>query len=100
MLKINIIFSPEQSPFESKKKPGAQLAQAVPLLLVVQPALHVHCPLPPQTPFRQLHDDGGLDTAGTKHFPVPVRPWSHVVQLEGHGWHVGPKKPDAQLSQD
>jgi len=90
----------EQSPLESKKKPGAQLAHAVPLLLAVQPALHVHWPLLPHTPFRQLHDEGGFKTAGTKHFPEPVKPWSHVAQPEGHGWQDGPKNPGAQLSQD
>jgi hypothetical protein len=98
--KITLIHSLEQSPFESRKKPGAQVAHAVPLLLPTQPALHVHWPLLPHTPFRQLHDDGRLATVGIKHLPEPVRPWSHVAQLEGHGWQEGPKNPGEQLSHD
>ena len=64
---------PEQSPLEFKKKPGAQVAQAVPLLPVAHPILHVH-PFFPHTPFRQLQDEGGFDTAGTRHCPEPVMP--------------------------
>nr|GAT54431.1 predicted protein [Mycena chlorophos] len=27
-------------------------------------------------------------------------PWSQSAQPAGHGWHVGPKNPGAQVSQD
>jgi hypothetical protein len=47
-----------------------------------------------------LQLDGGLVTAAVKHRPLPEIPSSQEVHPPGHGWHVGPKKPDAQDSQE
>ena len=72
----------------------------MPLLPVVNPALQVHCPFDPQTPFSQLHVVGSLAIAGFKHLPEPLIPSSQVVQFAGHAWHLDPKNPDEQDSQD
>lgn len=89
-----------QFPLESRKYPVAHFAQAVPLDAVVHPALHEHAPSEPQTPLMQSQLDGGLLTSGTRHFPVPCKPWSHFSQSAGQGWHVGPKNPSAQDSHE
>lgn len=88
-----------QSPVEVAKNPLAHLAQAVPLAAVVQPGLHAHEPSEPHSPLRQLHVFKGDATGGSRHLPVPDMPSSHVAQPAGHAWHVGPKKPAAQVSQ-
>ena len=74
----------EQSPFESRKKPGAHLAHAVPLSAVVQPALQVRCPFEPHSPFKQLQVDGRLLTIDTRHRPDPEMPSSQDEQPPGH----------------
>ena len=85
---------------EVKKKPGEHVAHAVPLLAVVNPALHEHCPLEPHIPLRQLQLEGLLAITGCKQIPEPVIPSLQVVQFVGHGWHLGPKNPEAQDSHD
>jgi hypothetical protein len=92
--------APAQLPVESKKKPVAHLAQAVPLSAVVQPARQLHCPFDPQLPFWQLQLEGGLMTVAVKQRPLPEIPSSQDVQPLGHCWHVGPKKPAAQDSHE
>ena len=72
----------------------------MPLDAVVQPALHEHCPLAPQTPFRQLQADERLAVVDERQRPEPVIPSSQVVQPAMHAWHEGPKNPFAQTSQD
>ena len=67
---------------------------------MVQPGLHVHWPLEPQAPFKQLQDEGGLDTTGARHNPVPVIPSSQEAQPAGHGEQFGPKEPGAQDSHE
>ena len=67
---------------------------------MVQPALHEHCPLAPQTPLRQLQADERLAVVDERQLPEPLIPSSQVVQPAGHAWHEGPKKPFAQTSQD
>jgi hypothetical protein len=62
--------------------------------------MQVHCPLEPHSPLIQLQLDGGFVTIGDKQRPVPDNPSSQEVHPEGHAWHVGPKKPVAQDSQD
>ena len=37
---------------------------------------------------------------GSRHLPVPVMPSSHDWQSAGQAWHVGPKKPFEQVSQE
>src|SRR5882762_9940243 len=91
---------PSQLPALLKKKPAAHLAQAVPLLLVVQPGRQVHCPFDPHWPFKQLQLEGELLILAVKHRPVPEVPSSQEVQPLGQGWHFGPKKPDAQDSHE
>ena len=71
----------------------------MPLDAVVQPALHVHCPLAPQTPLGQLQAVE-VATVDVRHLPESEIPSSQVVQPAGHAWHGGPKKPYAQTSQD
>ena len=78
----------------------AHCAQAVPLVAVVQPERHVHCPFAPHSPFSQLQLDGRLLTVAVKHRPLPDMPSSHDVQPLGHGWHFGTKNPDAQDSHE
>lgn len=80
-------------PESLRKNPSAHAAQSVPLEAVVQPALHVQPPPEEHSPLRQLHEEGGLETVGTRQTPLPVSPSEHVVQLDGHGEQVGPKKP-------
>lgn len=58
----------------------------------------MHCPFEPHTPFKQLHDDGGLLTVGTKQRPLPDMPSSHDEQPAGHAWQFAPKKPLAHAS--
>lgn len=89
-----------QSPEAVKKNPGEHFEHNVPSSPVVNPTLQVHCPFDPQTPFLQLHVVGSLATAGFKHLPEPLTPSSHVLQFAGHAWHLGPKNPKAQDSQD
>ncbi|EED78376.1 predicted protein [Postia placenta Mad-698-R] len=86
--------------YGDKKYPVAHFAQAVPLDVVVHPALHEQAPSEPQTPLTQSQLDGGLLISGTRHFPVPCKPWSHFSQPAGQGWHVGPKNPSAQDSHE
>ena len=76
------------------------MEHCVPSLPVVNPGVHVHEPLAPHTPLLQLQVDGASATVGIKHRPVPVMPSSQVVQPVGHAWHVGPKNPEAQVSQE
>ena len=76
---------PWQLPSVVWKKPLEHAEHAVPFVPVVQPVLHVHCPSEPQTPLRQLQVDGRLATAGVRQTPVPVIPWSHLLQLGGQG---------------
>ena len=76
---------PLQSPLVVWKKPLPHAEHEVPLVPVVQPGLHVHFPSEPQTPLRQLQVDGKLVTAGVRQTPVPVIPWSHLLQLDGQG---------------
>jgi hypothetical protein len=85
---------------EVAKNPVAHLAHAVPLAAVIHPGLHEHEPSGAHSPLRQLQADKGLATGGVKHLPVPEIPSSHDEQPAGHAWHVGPKKPAAQVSQD
>lgn len=59
----------------------------------------MHCPLEPHTPFRQLHDVELLVVA-TRQRPLPEIPSSHVAHPAGHAWQLGPKKPEAQDSQE
>ena len=68
---------PLQSPSDEEKNPSAHLAHAVPFVAVVHPALHVHCPFDPQTPFKQLQAVELVD-CGTKQRPLPVIPSSQV----------------------
>ena len=89
-----------QSPVEVKKNPAAHFAHAVPLSAFVQPGLHVHWPFEPQMPLRQLQVEGALLTMGFRHLPEPEIPSSQDAQPAGHGWHVGPKKPEAHDSHD
>ena len=49
---------------------------------------------------RQLQLEGLLEITGFKQIPVPVVPSSQVVQFDGQGWHLEPKNPGAQDSQD
>ena len=87
-------------PSELRKKPDAHFAHAVPLSAVVHPVRHVHVPSDPHEPFSQLHVDGRFLIAGWRHLPVPVIPSSQDSQSAGHAWHVGPKKPFVQVSQE
>jgi hypothetical protein len=70
-----------------KKKLGEHVAHAVPLLAVVNPALHAHCPLEPHTSLRQLQLEGLLAIAGCEQIPEPLIPSSQVqvVQFAGQG---------------
>ena len=83
-----------------KKNPGEHFAQAVPLAAVVNPTLHVHCPLDPHTPLRQLQLDAGLVTVAERHRPDPDIPSSQDAHPAGHAWQVGPKNPGEQDSHD
>jgi hypothetical protein len=85
---------------EVKKNPGEHVAHAVPLLAVVNPALHEHCPLGPHSPLIHLHLAGSLAITDFKHLPEPVIPSSQLWQFVGQGWHWGPKDPDAQDSHE
>lgn len=89
-----------QLPAESRKKPVAHLAHAVPFDAVVHPGRHVHCPLVPHSPLRQLQLAGGLVTGAVRHLPLPAMPSSQVVHPLAHGLHVGPKNPVEQVSQE
>lgn len=90
-----------QSPVDVRKNPGEHWAHAVPLEDVVHPGLHAHCPFDPHSPLRQLHVDGAFEgRVGTRHRPEPVLPWSHDGHPAGHAWHLGPKNPWAQDSQE
>jgi hypothetical protein len=89
-----------QLPFPSRKNPGAQVAHRVLFDAVVQPALHVHWPLVPQTPLRQLQAEEALAPVVERQRPEPAIPSSQVAQPAGHAWHEGPKKPFAHTSQD
>jgi hypothetical protein len=70
------------------------------LASLIQPALQAHVPSVPHSPFTQLQVAGLLSIEGTKHWPDPDIPWSHVWHCEGQGWQVGPKNPLAQTSQE
>jgi len=83
-----------------KKNPGAHVAHAVPLAATVKPVLHVHPPLDPQTPLRQLQLEGGFTTAKAMHLPVPEMPSSQDEHPVGHGSQVEPKNPAAHVSHD
>ena len=83
---------------EVKKKPGKHVAHAVPLLAVVNPALHEHCPLDPHSPLRQLQLAGSLAITSVKHLPEPLVPSSQLVQFCGQAWQVGPKNPESHES--
>ena len=72
----------------------------MPLVAAVHPELQVHCPLDPHTPFRQLHEDGGLLTVGTRQRPLPEMPSSQDEQPAGQAWQSGPKKPFAHVSHE
>lgn len=89
-----------QSPVDVWKNPLSHLAHAVPLSAFTNPALHAHSPFVPQTPFRQLHVAGAFFTGESRHLPDPAIPSSHDVHPASQLWHVAPKCPGAQVSQD
>lgn len=95
-----MVNMPSQFPPESKKKPGRHLEHCVPSLPVVNPGVHEQDPSELHEPLLQLQDVGAFAMVGFKQRPVPAIPWSQVSQFDGHGWHVGPKKPGAQVSHD
>ena len=70
---------------ESKKKPSAQAAHAVPLGALAHPVRQVQVPDELQEPFKQLHLEGALEGSGVeRQAPVPDGPSSHLSQLLGH----------------
>lgn len=89
-----------QSPVDERKNPEAHFPQATPSAPVSNPVVHSHCPFAPHTPFTQLQVDGLFGIVGFRQRPVPDIPWSQVSQLEGQGWHFGPKNPGWHCSQD
>lgn len=80
-------------PSSAWKNPLAQAAQSVPLLAVVYPALHVHPPLPSQTPFWQLQLAGASVTFSVRQTPEPAIPSAHWAQVGEQGVQAGPKWP-------
>ena len=70
---------------ESKKKPAAHVAHAVPLGALDHPARQVQVPVEEQEPFKQLHLEGAFEGSGVeRQAPVPDGPSSHLSQLLGH----------------
>lgn len=89
-----------QLPLESKKKPFAHVAQAVPFDEAVHPALQVHLPFEPHTPLAQLHVEGAFVTLNWRHVPVPEMPSSQSRQPAAQASQLGPKCPETHDSQD